>query len=233
MINLKAEERKITGRKVARLRKEGTLPANVYGKKIKSQAISVNSKEFLKVFEEAGETGLIELALGKEKRPVLVHNLQMHPVDDSPLHVDFLQVDLKEKVSAEVPVELIGESPAEKQGLGTVVLYLQEVEVEALPTDLPEKFEVDTKALTEVNQAVFVKDLKYSKDKVHIKIDGEQILVKVEPPKVVEEELPVKAPEGEEVSQEAAEGAEDSGEKTESQEEKKDSKTEEEKKENK
>jgi large subunit ribosomal protein L25 len=98
------------------------------------------------------------------------------------IHVNFLQVDLKEKVEAEVPVELVGESPAEKQSLGTVVQYLNEIKVEALPTDLPEKFEVDTSELAEVDQAIYIKDLKYDKSKVEVKNDPEEIVVKVEPP---------------------------------------------------
>jgi len=103
------------------------------------------------------------------------------------LHVDFLQVDLKVKVTAKVPVEVSGESPAEKQALGTVVQYLNEVEVEALPADLLEKFEVDTSELAEVDQAIYVKDLKYDKSKIEVKTDGEEIIVKVEPPQKEEE----------------------------------------------
>ncbi len=206
---LKAEERKITGRKIKQLRKAGVLPANISGKKIKSQAIQVDLKEFKKIYDEAGETGLVELEIGKEKRPVLIHNIQLNPVDESYVHADFLQVDLKEKVEAQVPVELAGESPAEKQSLGTVVQYINEVRVEALPTDLPEKFVVDISELAEVDQAVFVKDLKIDRSKVEVKNDMEELVVKVEPPQKEEVvEIPVAA-EGE-VSAEgepAAEGA--------------------------
>jgi large subunit ribosomal protein L25 len=99
-----------------------------------------------------------------------------------PIHVDFLQVDLKEKVEAEVPVELTGESPAEKEAIGTVVQYLNEIKVEALPMDLPEKFIVDTSALSEVDQAILVKDLSVDRSKVDIKTEAEEIVVKVEPP---------------------------------------------------
>jgi len=179
---LKAEVRTISGRKVKNLRKDGILPGNVSGKKIKSESVQVNFKEFEKVYKEVGETGLLTLEIGKEEKPVLVHNLQVNPVSDVPVHVDFLQVDLKEKVEAEVPVELTGESPAEKQAIGTVVQHLNEVKVEALPTDLPEKFIVDVSELVEVDQAIFVKDLKVDRSKVDIKNDGEEIVVKVEPP---------------------------------------------------
>ncbi|MEK7470604.1 MAG: 50S ribosomal protein L25 [Patescibacteria group bacterium] len=181
---LKAEVRGLVGRKVKRLRLEGILPANVSGKKVKSLGVQVNLKEFEAVYKEAGETGLVSLEIEKEKeaRPVLIHNLQLNPKSDLPVHVDFLQVDLKEKVTASVPVELIGESQVAKQGIGTVVQQINEVEVEALPTDLPEKFEVSIESLIEVDQAIYVKDLKYDKAKVEIKADLEAIVAKVEPP---------------------------------------------------
>lgn len=204
--NLKAEKRDITGRKVKTLRKEGVLPGNVFGKKIKSQSIKVNTGEFNEVFKEAGETSIVELMLGKEKRPVLIQNVQMDPVSDLPLHVDFRQVDLKEKVTADVPVELIGEAPAEKQGLGTLVQYIDEIEVEALPTDLPEKFELDVSGLSKVDDAITINDLNYDKTKVSIELDKEEIITKVEAlreeePEPVKEELA----EGEEAKPEGEE----------------------------
>ena len=204
---LKAESRKVTGRKVKNLRREGVLPGNVYGKKVKSESVQVSLKDFDKIYSEVGETGLLTLDVGKDKKPVLIHNLQLHPVTDEPLHVDFLQVDLKEKVTAQVPVELSGESPAEKQGLGTVVLMLDEIEVESLPTDLPEKFEIDKATLAEVDQTIFVKDLKIDKSKVEVKTDLESIVVKVEPPQK-EEVVEAPAPAEGEVPAEGAEQAE-------------------------
>lgn len=187
-IILKATTRKDVGRKVKLLRKQGILPANIYGKKIKSESIQIDLKEFLSVYKEVGDTKLFYI----NERPVLVANIQKDPVSDSLLHVDFHQVDLKEKVEAKVPVELIGESPAEKQSIGTVVQYLNEIEVEALPTDLPEKFEIDISTLSEVDQMVHVKDLPYDKSKIEVKTDLEEILVKVEPPQ--KEEVVAPAP---------------------------------------
>src|SRR5690348_2488290 len=148
-ISIKAQQRKITGHKVKALRKKGIIPANIYGKDVKSLAIEVNAKEFREVFKKAGETNIIYIDEGKAEKPVLVHNVQVHPATDEILHIDFRQVNLKEKVTAQIPVELTGESPAEKGGIGTVVLLVQELEVEALPADLPDKFEVDAANLTE------------------------------------------------------------------------------------
>ena len=202
---LRAEKRKLQGRKVKRLRKEGILPANIYGKKVKSLSVQVPLQDFDKVYKEVGETGLLQVLVENKKRSVLIHNVQVDPVTGFPLHVDFFQVDLTQKVSANVPIETTGGAPAEKQGLGTVVTQLDEIEVEALPADLPEKFTVDLSELKEVDQAIYIKDLSVNKAKVTIKDDLEAIVVKVEPlrkeeevPEVIEEE----EEEGEEVEKE-------------------------------
>lgn len=176
-ITLKSEKREIFGRKVSTLRKKGLIPANIFGNKVKSHSITVDSKEFAEVFKKAGETQIIDL----EGKSVLVSNLQKDPISDDVIHIDFRQVDLKEKIEAKVPVELIGESPAEKQNLGTVVQQIHEIEVEALPTEIPEKITIDASVLVEVDQAIYVKDLKVDKN-VEVKTDGESIVVKVEPP---------------------------------------------------
>ena len=195
---LKAEKRSVEGRKVKTLRNKGILPGNVFGKKVKSLAVQVDLKDFEKTCKEVGETGLLTLSIGTDERPVLIHNLQLHPISDESVHVDFLQVDLKVKVEADIPVELSGESPAEKQGVGTVVQYVNEVKVEALPADLPEKFEVDTSGLAEVDQAIMVKDLSYDKAKVEVKTNPDEIVAKVEPPQKEEVvEAPVAPAEGE------------------------------------
>ena len=105
-LSIKAEKRKLSGRKVKKLRREGILPANIYGKKTESQQVQVNLSEFLKLYEEAGETSIVELQVNGDKKPVLIHNLQLDPVTDVPLHADFFAVNMKEKVTAQIPVEL-------------------------------------------------------------------------------------------------------------------------------
>jgi large subunit ribosomal protein L25 len=222
---LKANKRKVTGRKVKALRKKGLVPANVFGKGVKSLAIEIENAEFEKLFKEAGETSIIDLLVGKQKKPVLVHEMQTDPVTDDLLHVDFHQVNLKEKVSAAVPIELINEAPAEKQGLGTTVQYLDEIEVEALPTELPDKFEVDLSTLTEVNSSILVKDLNFDKSKISLAIDEDEMVVKVEPLRKEEEEPAPVETEGEEgeeeVTEEGTEGEEKVDEKEEDKEEEK------------
>lgn len=189
-ITLQAQARSLTGRKVKTLRKQGILPINIFGKKVKSTSAQVSYQEFDKVFAEAGETQIVELKLEKDIRPVLVSNIQRHPVTGDYVHVDFHQIDLKEKVTATVPVEIVGEAPAEKEAIGIMVQQLNEVEVEALPTDLPENLIADVSGLAEVDAAVFVKDLKVDASKVKVLTDAESIVVKIEEPQKEEEPLP-------------------------------------------
>lgn len=179
---LNAQARKITGRKVKTLRKDGLVPGNIYGKNVTSEAVQVKEKEFKGIYKEVGETGIVNLKVGKATKPVLIHNVQIHAVTGEPLHVDFMQVNLKEKVTTAVPVEVVGESPVQKSGLGTVVLLLDELEVESLPTDIPEKFVIDATKLTEVDQTIKVSDLDFDKKKVEVKAEADEIVVKVEPP---------------------------------------------------
>jgi len=217
---LTVEKRKITGRKVKALRRQGIIPANIYGKKSKSLAVQLDTKSFLPVFKEVGETGLLELKVAGEEasRPVLIHNVQFHPVYETPLHVDFYQVDLKEKVTTKVSVELIGEAPAVKEKIGVLIQPLSEVEVEALPADLPEKIEVDISGLKTLEDVVMVENVK-PVEGVKILTENKEILVKVEPPakeeeitplaaegEVVEGEVPKEAPEGEEKTPEEEKG---------------------------
>jgi large subunit ribosomal protein L25 len=207
---LKAEKRKITGRKVKQLRQQDQLPASVYGKGVKSLSLKTDLKTTLGLMDKVGETGLVDLKIKglKDKRTVLLKNPQCHPVSGQLLHLDFHQVDLTEKVTADIPIELAGKAPAAESGLGVLVQTIDEIEIEALPTDLPEKYVIDVSGLKAVDDAVLVKDLKIDKDKVTLKTDKEQILAKIEP-LTEEEEEP--APVEEEIAAEE-EGVEVEGE---------------------
>src|SRR5258706_14100522 len=136
--SLAVTKREVFGRKVKKLRKEGTLTGNVYGKELKSIAVQMPTKSFLSVFEEAGHSGVVDLKLGEETIPTLVHEVTYDHIERFPLHVDFYKVNLKEKVKTNVPVVLTGEPAAVTEKLGLLLQNLDEVEVEALPTDLPE-----------------------------------------------------------------------------------------------
>jgi large subunit ribosomal protein L25 len=159
---LNGEIRKIFGRKNKQLRQKNMVPATVYGKKTTSMSISVGSDDFTKVFAEVGESGLVELSVGNEKLPVLVNNVQVHPVTRNILHVEFHKVDLKEKVHAKVPLEFVGEAQAVAQKLGALLTLVDEIEVEALPTDLPEKITVDVTKLANINDEIKISELKIS-----------------------------------------------------------------------
>lgn len=187
-IKIEVDPRKVTGKKVKKLRNEGLIPANIFGKDIKSISVQVGLKEFQKAFKEAGETSLVDVKVGVDTFPSLIHNLQRDPRHDQVIHVDFHKVNLKEKITAFVPVVLEGEAPIAKSGEGLVLQTLNEVEVECLPTDIPQQITVSAEKLTEVGQTVHVKDLKVEKDKVEIKNDPEEVVVSVQTAEMKEEE---------------------------------------------
>lgn len=180
-IPLKAEERTILGKKVKVLRKEGLIPAHVFGKNLDTEHVSVKALDFKKVYEAAGETGLVDLKIGEEKiRPVLIRDIQLDPLKDTLLHIDFYQVNLKEKVSVPVPVVIVGEEPElVHNGEAVVIQPLSEVEVEALPTELPENIEVDITKLKAINDAILVSELKVPEGAV-ILTDPEAVVVKLD-----------------------------------------------------
>lgn len=209
-----AQKRQITGRKVKALRRQGIIPANLFGKKIESLSLSLNSLEFKKLYDKTGETGLIDLAItgSKSVRPVLISNVQYHPVTDHFLHVDFHEVDLAEKVVADIPIVITGESPAVKEKGAVLVTVINEIEVSALPADLPDRIQVDISALSEFNDAIHVKDLQFPK-KVEVQIEPDAVVVTIQEPKEEKEEIPPAAPdEAETPSEEAADESEKSAE---------------------
>ena len=159
-LQLIGQERTILGKKVQQLRRQGFLPAHVYGHQIASLSVTIPAREFTRVFAKTGETGLIDLAVGDgAPRPVLINAVQKDPLTRLPVHVDFYQVNLKEKVTVNVPLEISGEAPAVKENLGVLLQELSELSIEALPTDLPEKIIVDVSNLAAVGDALAVKDL--------------------------------------------------------------------------
>jgi large subunit ribosomal protein L25 len=174
---LEAKPRKITGKQVKKLRREGLIPANVYGKDIKSQSLELPLTDFQKVFEEAGETGLVDLKVGDQTIPVLIHSLQTD-YRRTPLHADFFKVNLKEKVTAMIPVEIIGEAKAVTDGIGLLEEITKEIEVDALPTDLPENVPVNVENLAQIDQQITVEDLK-APEGITITSDPSLVIVKI------------------------------------------------------
>jgi len=195
---LKAEKRTIFGSKVKQLRRTGVVPANLFGKTIDSLAIQVNAVEFNRVYKDAGETSLIWVSVAGEdkERPTLVTSVALNPITGDKLHVDFHQVNLKEKVTANVPVEITGESELVNTNEAVLSQSLNEIEIEALPTEIPESIVFDISSLKEIGDHLLVSDAKVSAD-VEIKTDPEQMVVSLQEPQKEEEPL---------VTEEVAEG---------------------------
>jgi len=187
---LKADKRTVLGSKVKQLRRDGIVPANLFGKTIESQAIQVSSVEFNRVYKEAGETSLIWVKVeGEDKeRPTLVTSVAFNPMTGDKMHVDFHQVNLKEKVTANVPVEIVGESELVNTNAAVLSQSLNEIEIEALPTDIPESITFDISSLKEIGDHLLVSDAKVSAD-VEIKTDPEQMVISLQEPQKEEEPL--------------------------------------------
>ena len=156
---IKAAKRTVLGKKTKHLRKEGIIPANIYGKAVESTAIQLPLKEFVSLFKTVGETGLVYVQVDGQEKPTLIHNVQYDYLTQEPIHADFYQVNLKEKVKTMVSVELVGEPKAIAEKVGMLLHTLNEVEVEALPADLPEHLEVDVTNLAALDDQVTVADI--------------------------------------------------------------------------
>jgi len=201
---LQADRREALGKKVKRLRRDGMVPGNVYGLDMKPIALTLNGREFIAVHQRAGSTGVIDLAVnGADSLPVLVQEVQHDPPTSRVLHVSFLQVDLTKPVNAMVPVYVYGDSPALEQG-AIIIQHLNEISVSALPDDIPESFEVDVTPLLDIDDALHVSDLAAPAEAT-ILTEADELLVRAERPRVIEEETPE---EDEELEGEEGEGEE-------------------------
>ena len=194
MLQLEAKKREVFGDKVNKLIKDGFVPAEVYGRGFENIHVTVPVKEFIKILKEAGESTIITLMVDGKMFPVLIHEVKKDPIYDTFDHVDFYRVHMDEKIRAYVPVKFVGESIAVKEKGGVLVKSIEEVEVEALPADLPHELEVDLSALVDIHQSLHGSDIKAPKG-VKIFIEPEMgIVTVVEPAK---EEV-VEAPKAEE-----------------------------------
>jgi len=174
---------------VKKLRQQGMIPAELYGHNVPNVHLSLDQNTFEKVLRKAGESTIIELIDPDGKtRNVLIHDVQKHYLTSQPIHVDFYEVKMTEKLTATVELQFIGESKAVRELGGTLVKVLTEIEVECLPADLPSHIEVDISSLQTFDNDILVKDLKVS-DKVTVKAEPEEMVAKVQPPRDVEAEL--------------------------------------------
>ena len=188
MLSLSAEIRKDFGKKVKNLRKKGILPGVLYGPKIDNRLLEIDLKEFEKIYKEAGESSLISLEIDKKKFLVLIHEVKLDSLTEKPIHVDFYQPRLEEEVIAGVPLVFEGEAGAVKDLGGTLVKNISEVEVKALPQNLPHEIKVNIDRLKTFEDNILIKDLIISEE-VKILKEPKEVVVAVSPPEKVEEEL--------------------------------------------
>ncbi len=188
MISLQAKIRNIFGSKTKSLKNQGKIPAVVYGPGEKNFSLEVDEKEFKKVLKVAGESSLIELLIDGQKKPVLVNEIQKDPVSDSIIHIDFYQADLKEEVEVAIPLVFEGMAPAEKDLGGTLNKNMLEIEVKALPQNLPHEIKVSVEGLKTFEDHILVKDLVLPPNVTVLK-KPDEIVAQVLAPQKVEEEL--------------------------------------------
>jgi large subunit ribosomal protein L25 len=205
-LNLAAEPRGITGKKVAGLRREGRLPAVVFGRGVSSESVSLDAHDFELLRRKAGQNALIDLSVdGKKARPVLVHGVQVHPVNRRPLHVDLYLVRMTEELIVDVPLVATGMSIAVENQNGTLLHPIESVKVRALPDHLPQSLEYSIDGLVDFDAVVKVSDLTIPDD-VTLLTDPDEIVAKVLASRLQTEVEAEKAEEAE-AAEAAGEGA--------------------------
>jgi large subunit ribosomal protein L25 len=209
---LVAEERQVTGKAVSKLRREGRLPGVVYGHDVPSANVSLDAHEFELLRRRLGANELVDLSVGgKKANPVLIHEIQVHPVNRRPLHVDLLVVSMTEELTVDVPLRPVGHSEAISTLGGTLLHAIEAVEIRALPDHLPQSIEYSIDSLVDFEGTIHVRDLTIPPD-VTLLTDPGELVARVLAPRVEEVEAPVvevapEAVEGE-AAAEGAEGAE-------------------------
>jgi large subunit ribosomal protein L25 len=194
-ILLTAQLRELIGKQVKQLRRDGMIPAVVYGSQLlKPLSLKIEEKALMTVVAKAGRNRLIRLGLDGEQHMVLTRQVQRNPITGRLIHVDFQEVSMTEKITSQVPLALVGSSPAVTRGEGLLIHGIDVVEIRALPTDLPPSIEVDVSGLTDLEQAITVGNLKVS-DKIEILTSRDEMVAKVVPVKeeVITEEVPAAA----------------------------------------
>jgi large subunit ribosomal protein L25 len=186
-VELKAKKREVFGRKTNKKRKEGLIPAVVYGKNVEPVPVWISELDFKRLLKKSGESTMISLNIdGKNNRNVIIYETQKDPLSERFIHLDFFQVRMDEEIETEVELEYIGESPAIKELGGMLVKNIDEIEVKCLPGDLPSKIEVDISVLKTFDDHICIKDLTIP-DKVKTDLDPETVVALIEAPRSEEE----------------------------------------------
>lgn len=168
------------------IRMSKKIPAIIYGKNYKNVNLALDEVTFNRIYKEAGSSNLIDLDFAGESAKVLVHDVQQHPVTEEILHVDFLKIDMKEKIKTEIPLEFVGETPLVIEQEGSLITNKDVVEVECLPNDLVDHIKVNISVLIEFEQNIKVSDIKAPQG-IEILDDPEEVVVLVQPPRSDEE----------------------------------------------
>jgi large subunit ribosomal protein L25 len=210
-MEIKAQKREITGKKVKNIRSKGMVPASVYGPGKKAENVMVDALELKKAYKEVGQSKFLTLAVeGEEPVQILIKDIQTHPVTDEMLNVSFYEIDKTKKITASVPIEFTGISPAVKNNIGFLVTPFTNINLRCLPKDLPEKIVLDISNLNEIGDSITLDTLKLGESVEFAgSVDTKSSIVYIAPPQkeIVEEVKPVEVEEGAEGA-EAAEGAE-------------------------
>lgn len=206
---LAATGRDVTGKAVSKLRQSGQLPAVVFGHGIESTNISLDAHAFELLRRRTSANALVDLSIdGKKSQPVLVHGVQVHVVTQKPLHADLFLVRMTEEMTVDVPLVANGESEAVKLHGGTLLHPISHVRVRALPDHLPKSLSYDITGLATFDDVIHLRDVEIPAD-VQLLTDPDEIVARVQPPRV-EEETVVGA--AEEAASAAAEAADAAGE---------------------
>ena len=186
-LTLSASKREILGKKVKRIRAEGLIPAILYGKDVETQPLAVSLKDFQTLYKQSGASQIVSLIIDKtEPIKVLISEPQRDPVTDKPIHVDFHQVKMTEKIKTEIPLKVIGESAAVKELEGNLILAKDKIEVECLPDALVPEIQVDISKLKTFEDMIHIKDLNIPENITVLDNVGE-LVAQVTPPRSDEE----------------------------------------------
>lgn len=187
-IVLKATVRQVIGKQVKALRRQGQLPAIIYGVDFTPLAIALDFKETSRALQGVSTSHLITVDVQGKKHMALVREKQRHPVTGFLTHVDFQRVSMTERIRLTVPVVMVGEAPAVKFENGILVANLEEIEIECLPKDLPERIELDISILAEIGDSIRVKDLPVPAAVTVLTPEDEMVVVVTSPTAEVAEE---------------------------------------------
>lgn len=184
---LHVQRRSVTGKKVKQLRRQGIAPANVYGRGLESVAVQAELSHVQRVFRQVDRNTVVQMTVDAEEEiPVVLRDVQRHPVTGAVLHLDFYQVDLTRLIHSEARLVLIGEPEAVANG-GTLVQSLEYLMLEALPTAMLSEIEVDVSGLSDFGHSVLVRDLTLGEG-VRALTDGAIAVATVLAPRVAEED---------------------------------------------